>query len=81
MPSHIDEISFQLGRMNANLEAIKENTSALNIEVKNISDRVVTIENGIIFHKGAESQNRKIAGMIGSFFGGIFGAAAGYLSK
>ena len=77
----LHEISFQLGEIRGSLDAISRNTAEIKTEVKNIGGRVTTIEKQNEFEKGADSQNKKLASVLGSLFGAIFGGLTAWLFR
>lgn len=70
----LHNISYQLGEIKGQLEAINRNTADIKKEVKGIDDRVAAMESERTFERGAQSQNRKIAGVLGSISGMAGGA-------
>ncbi len=77
----LDEISFKIGQMQGTLESINRDTSSIKKDLKDINGRVMTIETKSAEEKGAQAQNKKIAGIVGSIFGFISGSAASYFFK
>lgn len=74
MNNDLHNISFQLGEIRGHLQSIDRNTSEIKQEMQIVGDRVTVIEKQKEFENGVNSQNKKVAGMLGSFFGAIFGA-------
>lgn len=77
----LHEIAFTLGEIRGSLDSISRNTAEIKDEVKSIGGRVTTIEKQKEFERGAASQNRKIAGLVGSIFGAIFGTLSAWVAK
>lgn len=81
MSHDLHEISFKLGEINGQLQAINKNTSEIREEVQNLNGRVSIIENEETFRAGVASQNKKIASVCGSVFGLFSGALMAWIGK
>lgn len=81
MSSDLHNISYQIGEIRGHLEAINKNTSEIKADVRDVSDRVLLIEKSNQFKRGAESQNKKIAGIVGGVFGFVGGAIMPFFQK
>lgn len=81
MSGNLHEISFQLGEIRGQLESINRNTVDIRKEIKGVDDRVTAIEGENFFDRGVQSQNKKIAGVLGSISGLIGGGLVTWASK